>query len=71
MKVVHGRRRRAAVAIRDGTVRVWDLTTGRPVCTLLTSHTDEIRAVASPDPGDAAMRRDDDPNANMSGAPDD
>jgi len=50
---------------------VWDLTTGRPVCTLLTSHTDEIRAVASRDPGDAAMRRDDDLNANMSGAPDD
>ncbi|MEU6777461.1 hypothetical protein [Streptomyces sp. NPDC046759] len=31
----------------DGTVRVWDLTAGRPVGAPLISHTDEVRAVAT------------------------
>jgi WD40 repeat protein len=30
----------------DGSVRVWDLTTGTPVGEPLTGHTDEVRAVA-------------------------
>ncbi len=37
----------AVTASPDGTVRVWDLTTGTPIGDTLTGHTSEVAAVAT------------------------